>query len=53
MELGIPVAYIISIKASSKDVAIMNNSQKGWKNKDFLKHFSHKKHSNLGSIKKL
>ncbi len=53
MELGIPVAYIISIKASSKDVAIMNNSQKGWKNKDFLKHFSHKKHSNCGEYKKI
>ena len=31
----------------------MNNSQKGWKNKDFLKHFSHKKHSNCGEYKKI
>ena len=53
IELGVPVAYIISIKASSKDVAVMNNSQKGWKNKDFLKHFSHKKHSNCAEYKKI
>ena len=53
MELDIPVAYIISIKASSKDVAIMNNSQKGWKNKDFLKHFSHKNHSNCAEYRKV
>jgi len=52
-ELGIPILYVISLKASSKDVAVMNNSQKGWKNKDFLKHFSHKKHSNCAEYKKI
>ena len=53
MELGIPVAYIISQKTSSKDVAIMNNSQKGWKNKDYLKHFSHYNHSNNSTYKRV
>ena len=53
MELGIPVAYIISQKTSSKDVAIMNNSQKGWKNRDYLKHFSHSNHSNSSTYKKI
>ena len=53
MELKIPVAYIISVKSSSKDVAIMNNSQKGWKNKDYLKHFSHINHSNSATYKRV
>tara|TARA_R100001163_G_C5029446_1_gene170079 strand:+ start:201 stop:1025 length:825 start_codon:yes stop_codon:yes gene_type:complete len=53
MELKIPVAYIISVKSSSKDIAIMNNSQKGWKNRDYLKHFSHKNHSNSSTYKKI
>jgi len=52
MELKIPVAYIISVKSSSKDVAIMNNSQKGWKNKDYLKHFSHSSHNNNAPYRK-
>ena len=52
-ELGIPVAYIISVKSSSKDVAVMNNSQKAWKNKDFLKHFSHKNHGNCATYKRI
>ena len=45
-ELNVPVAYIINIKSSSKDIAIINNTQKGWSNKDFLWHFSHQSHSN-------
>ena len=53
MELKIPVAYIISVKSSSKDIAIMNNSQKGWKNKDYIKHFSHKNHSNASTYRKI
>ena len=36
-ELDIPVAYITSIKARGRDVAVLNNSQKGWKNRDYLK----------------
>lgn len=53
MELKIPVAYIISVKSSSKDIAIMNNSQKGWKNKDYIKHFSHKNHGNASTYRKI
>ena len=45
-ELDIPVAYIISIKASGRDIAVLNNSQKGWKNRDYLKHYNHKSYSN-------
>ena len=52
-ELKIPVAYIISLKSSSKDIAMMNNTQKGWKNKDYIKHFSHTNHSNSSTYKKI
>jgi len=52
-DLKIPVAYIISLKASGKDVAVMNNSQEGWKNRDFLKHFSHSNHYNSSEYKKV
>ena len=34
--LGIPVMYIISKSASIKDVILMNNTQLGWKMKDYL-----------------
>jgi len=43
--LGIPVSYVINSAGNSKQIAVMNNTQKGWKNKDFLKHFSHNSHS--------
>jgi len=52
-DLKIPVAYIISLKASGKDVAVMNDSQEGWKNRDFLKHFSHPNHYNYSEYKKV
>lgn len=52
-ELKVPVAYIISLKASGKDVAVMNNSQEGWKNRDYLKHFSHTNHYNSSEYKKV
>ena len=52
-ELKIPVAYIINLKSSSKDIAMMNNTQKGWKNKDYIKHFSHTNHSNSSTYKKI
>ena len=44
--LGIPVMYIISKSASIKDVIVMNNTQLGWKMKDYLRCFSHKNHDN-------
>ena len=52
-ELGVPVGYVINVKATSKDIAIMNNTQMGWKNKDFLKHYSHYTHKNCGEYNKI
>ena len=52
-ELGIPVAYIISIKSSGKDIAVLNNSQKGWKNRDYLKHYNHSSYSNHREYQKV
>jgi len=52
-KLGVPVSYVINYAGSSKQIAIMNNTQKGWKNKDFLKHFSHKSHHNCAEYKKV
>ena len=52
-ELKVPVAYVISLKASGKDVAVMNNSQEGWRNRDYLKHFSHSNHYNSSEYKKV
>ena len=31
---------MLLILLDAKQIAVMNNTQKGWKNKDFLKHFS-------------
>jgi disulfide oxidoreductase YuzD len=52
-KLGVPVSYVVNYAGSSKQIAIMNNTQKGWKNKDFLKHFSHKSHHNCAEYKKV
>ena len=52
-KLGIPVSYVVNSSGSSKQIAVMNNTQKGWKNKDFLKHFSHNSHSNSSEYKKI
>jgi len=52
-KLGVPVSYVINYAGSSKQIAIMNNTQKGWKNTDFLKHFSHKSHHNCAEYKKV
>ena len=51
--LGIPVSYVINSAGNSKQIAVMNNTQKGWKNKDFLKHFSHNGHHNCSEYKKI
>jgi len=50
---GITVAYVINKKGSFKQIAVMNNTQKGWKSKDYLKHFSHVSHSNSSEYKKM
>jgi len=44
--LGIPVMYLQNKTASIKDVILMNNTQVGWKMKDYLRCFSNKKHDN-------
>lgn len=53
MLLNYPVAYIINETATSKDIAVINNSQKGWKNRDYLKHFSHNSHYNHSEYRKI
>ena len=51
--LDIPVMYIISKRATIKHVIVMNNNQKSWRNKDYLKCFSHKNHKNSSEYKKI
>lgn len=51
--LGYPVAYIVNEEATSKDIAVINNSQRGWKNIDYLKHFSHDNHYNNAEYRKV
>jgi|TARA_S200002703_G_scaffold144540_1_gene138280 disulfide oxidoreductase YuzD len=52
-KLGIPVSYVVNTAGSAKQIAVMNNTQKGWKNKDFLKHFCHKSHNNSAEYNKI
>ena len=52
-KLGLEVLYVINKTGNSKQIAVMNNTQKGWKNKDFLKHFCHKSHHNSSEYKKI
>tara|TARA_R100000935_G_C2797132_1_gene148700 strand:+ start:161 stop:1012 length:852 start_codon:yes stop_codon:yes gene_type:complete len=52
-KLGVPISYVISIGATSKDIADINNSQSAWNNKDYLKHFSHKNHKHNAEYRQL
>tara|TARA_R100000544_G_C2210503_1_gene51660 strand:+ start:101 stop:943 length:843 start_codon:yes stop_codon:yes gene_type:complete len=52
-QLGIPVAYVINIGGTSKQIALLNNTQKSWKTQDYLKHYSHKNHPNHAEYKKI
>jgi len=52
-KLGIPVSYVVNTAGNAKQIAVMNNTQKGWKNKDFLKHFCHKSHNNSAEYNKI
>jgi len=52
-ELDLPVCYIIHEKATSKEIAVINNTQKGWTQEDYIRHFSHKNHRNCAEYKKL
>ena len=51
--LGWEVAYLISKGATIKDVVLINNTQKPWNYKDYIKTFSHKDHWNHGEYVKL
>ena len=52
-KLGIPVSYVVNSTGNYKQIAVMNNTQKGWKNRDFLKHFSHSNHHNCAEYRKV
>ena len=52
-KLGIPVSYVVNSMGNYKQIAVMNNTQKGWKNRDFLKHFSHNSHHNSAEYRKV
>ena len=52
--LGFPVLYVISKGATIKEVILMNNIQRGWLNRDYLKcfcHSNHKKHLEYRKIR--
>ena len=51
--LDIPILYVISVGATIKQTIVMNNNQKSWRNKDYLKCFSHKNHKNSAEYKKV
>jgi len=51
--LDIPILYVISVGATIKQTIVMNNNQKSWRNKDYLKCFSHKNHKNSAEYKKI
>ena len=51
--LDIPVLYVESTGATIQQTIIMNNNQKSWRNKDYLKCFSHKNHHNSSEYKKI
>jgi|TARA_R110002020_G_C16171167_1_gene764087 hypothetical protein len=51
--LGIPVMYIVSRKATIKDVLLINTSQKSWTRYDYLKAYSHDNHWNHSEYRKI
>ena len=51
--LGIPVLYVISEGATIKEVILMNNIQRGWLNRDYLKCFCHLNHKNHDEYRKM
>ena len=52
-KLGIPVSYVVNSSGNSKQIAVMNNTQKGWKSRDYLKHFCHNSHHNSAEYNKI
>ena len=51
--LGLPVAYVINIGGNSRQVALINNTQKSWLTNDYLKHYSHESWRNHAEYKKI
>ena len=51
--LQIPVMYIVSRKATIKDVLLINTSQKSWNRHDYLKAYCHKNHWNCAEYQKI
>jgi len=51
--LGFPVLYVISEGATIKEVILMNNIQRGWLNRDYLKCFCHSNHNNHLEYRKI
>ena len=51
--LNIPVAYIVCVGGNSRQIALINNTQKGWATSDYLKHFSHDSWRNHAEYKKI
>ena len=50
--LGLPVAYVVNIGGNSRQVALINNTQKSWLTNDYLKHYSHESWKNHVEYKK-
>ena len=51
--LGLPVAYVVNIGGNSRQVALINNTQKSWLTNDYLKHYSHESWKNHVEYKKI
>ena len=51
--LGLPVAYVVNIGGNSRQVALINNTQKSWLTNDYLKHYSHESWRNHAEYKKI
>jgi len=51
--LGFPVLYVTSKGATIKEVILMNNIQRGWLNRDYLKCFCHSNHKNHLEYRKI
>ena len=51
--LGYEVAYLISDDATINDVVLINNTQKPWNYRDYIRTFSHRDHWNHGEYRRL
>jgi hypothetical protein len=51
--LKLPITYITVKNLNIEHVRVINNKQKGWKYRDYLKSFSHKSHPNHQTYSKI